>query len=94
MKKCVCGFKTWKKSRFIKHQRNCEVYSDGRKTVSGDKIRQAVEAEQVEEVKQDEGIQFEEMTVNELRELAKAEGMTGIYGKSKAELIEALREGE
>ena len=100
MQKCICGFKTWNKHRFKRHQRKCEVYLDGQsKTRPAE--RQEVKEELVEaqtsqttnEV-QDEGIEFEEMTVNELRELAKAEGMTGIYSKSKAELIEALREGE
>jgi len=43
------------------------------------------------ETAQDEGIDYEDMNVIELRELAKAEGMTGIYGKNKAELIEALK---
>jgi len=58
--------------------------------------RQEVEAEQApeaeaEEIMLDEGIDYDDMNVIELRELAKAEGMTGIYGKNKAELIEALK---
>ena len=50
--------------------------------------RQEVEAEP-EEVK-DEGVNLEEMTINELRELAKAGNHTGIYSKNKAELVELL----
>ena len=50
---------------------------------------QGQEIEEEQEV-QDEGIELEEMTVNELRELAKAENHTGIYSKSKAELVELL----
>ncbi len=64
--------------------------NDGRQTEQGDEKGQEVEAEQTEE---DEGIDFEEMTYNELKELAKVEGVT-IGRKSKAELIEALKEGE
>ena len=48
------------------------------------------EAKEEPEEAKDEGIELEEMTVNELRELAKAEKYTGIYGKSKAELVELL----
>ncbi len=38
-----------------------------------------------------DGPEFEEMTVRELRELAKAENVAGVYGKNKAELISVLR---
>ena len=51
---------------------------------------QEVEAEQAPPKAKDEGIELEEMTYNELKELAKAEGVT-IRHKSKADLIEALR---
>ena len=60
--------------------------NDGRQTEQGDKKGQEVEAEQTEE---DEGIDFEEMTYNELKELAKAEGVA-VGRKNKSALIEAL----
>ena len=95
MKKCKCGFKTWNKRRYKKHLRKCD-YGEA---VERDAERQEIEAEQApeteaEEIMLDEGIDYDDMNIIELRELAKAEGMTGIYGKSKAELIEALKEGE
>lgn len=47
-----------------------------------------------QEVEQtDEGVELEEMTYNELKSLAKVEGVT-VGHKSKAELITALKEGE
>ena len=62
----------------------------GRETEQGNEEGQEVEAEQAEE---DEGIDFEEMTYNELKSLAKAEGVT-VGHKNKADLIIALKEGE
>jgi len=72
---------------------------DGREQGQGEDRppeRQKVEEKQApeaaaEEIMLDEGIDYDDMNVIELRELAKAEGMTGIYGKNKAELIEALK---
>ena len=98
MKKCSCGFRTWNKKRFAKHIRGCGE-RDGRETVEEYTERPEVKEEPAEEVIEeiveeieDEGIDFEEMTVNELRDLARAEGLP-IYG-SKAALIERLKEGE
>ena len=72
---------------------------DGREAVERDEGRQEVEEEQApeaaaEEIMLDEGIDYDDMNVIELRELAKAEGITGRYGKRRSELIEALKEGE
>ena len=68
----------------------------GRETEQGNEEGQEVEAEQAEaktEEVNDEGIDFEEMTYNELKSLAKAEGVT-VGHKNKADLIIALKEGE
>ena len=67
------------KQEALKYERQSETRPPERQEVK----------EEPEEAK-DEGIELEEMTVNELRELAKAENHTGIYGKSKAELVELL----
>lgn len=50
-----------------------------------------VEPEPFEEVIEDDGPELEEMTVNELRELARAENVPGLWSMSKAELVNALR---
>ena len=65
-------------------------------TIEGNPKGQEVEAEQAEaktEEVNDEGIDFEEMTYNELKSLAKAKGVT-VGHKNKADLIIALKEGE
>ena len=67
-----------------------EAAGYGRQAIEGDTEGQEVEAEQAPAKAKDEGIELEEMTYNELKELAKAEGVT-IRHKSKADLIEALR---
>ena len=103
MKKCKCGFKTWSSRRYRKHKKECEVLKSGQSETwpaEGQEVKEElvktqvseepVEAE-IEEIA-DKGIDFEEMTVNELRDLARAEGLP-IYG-SKAALIERLKEGE
>ena len=63
-----------------------EAGYNGREAVETNQERQAVEAKPQEASKTD----LEEMTFNELKELAKAEGLT-VGRKSKADLIEALR---
>lgn len=54
--------------------------------------------EEVEEEFEDEEIEeefdYESMTIHELRKLAREADIDGIYSKNKAELIEALKEGE
>ncbi len=84
--------------RMIGHVCPDNIGSDdfGRQAVETDIGRPAVKAEPVKEkpVKEnpeEEGIEFEDMTILELRDLARAEGITGIYSKSKAELIDALK---
>lgn len=56
--------------------------------------RSEIEAQQEETLEEevlDEGIDWQGMKIVELRELAKAEGVTGIYNKSKEKLIKTLR---
>ncbi len=100
MMKCKkCGFKTWNKRRYKKH--TCEEVTVVGQAVERDTSRQEIKAEQIE-VKENFNpyeeesldVDYDDMTIQELRNLAKEEGLTGIYGKSKAELIEALKEGE
>ena len=66
--------------------------SDGWKTFEGDEKRQEVKAEQSKS-EADKSINLEEMTFFELKEAAKAKGLT-VGHKSKADLIDMLREGE
>jgi len=64
------------------------------KTKQGNSERSEIEAQQEEALEEkalDEGIDWHDMKIVELRKLAKAEGVTGIYSKNKEELIETLR---
>lgn len=63
-----------------------EAGYNGREAVEANQEGQAAEAKPQEASKTD----LEEMTFSELKELAKAEGLT-VGRKSKADLIEALR---
>ena len=93
MEKCKCGYRAFNRRRMRKHQRMCEVLKYGQ-TKQGDTEGQTVKeelAKAIQEPIEDEGLEFEEMTVNELRDLAKAEGLAGIYRKNKQEIIETLR---
>ena len=93
MEKCKCGYRAFNRRRMRKHQRMCEVLKYGQSETRPAERQQAkeelVEAQASQEPVKEEGL--EEMTVNELRDLAKAKGLTGIYGKNKQELIETLR---
>ena len=75
----------------ILHTLGYRSESDGWKTFEGDEERQEVKAEQIE-AEADEA-DYEEMTFAELKEAAKAKGFT-VGHKSKADLIDMLREGE
>ncbi len=70
----------------------------GRQAVKADTSRQEVKTEQVKEkfvkAEQTKEIDYEKKNIHELRELARAEKIQGIFGKSKSELIDALKEGE
>ena len=102
IRKCnKCGFRTGHRRKFKKHVRECNNGQSETRPPEGQEAKEElveaqvseepVEAE-VEEIA-DEGIDYEEMTVLELRELAREEKVDSIYSKNKAELIEALKEG-
>ena len=103
MRKCShCGFITRTRRKLRQHMRECEYGQSkagpakGRETeeklVEAQVSEEPVEAE-VEEIA-DEGIDYDDMNVIELRRLARVEGVTGIYSKNKAELIKTLKAGE
>ena len=103
MKKCkYCGKKMFSTRRLKKHMKECQHGQSKAGASKGQEVKEElaeaqvseepVEAE-IEEIA-DEGIGYEEMTVLELRRLARVEGVTGIYSKNKAELIKTLKEGE
>ena len=103
VRKCKhCGFLTRTRRKLRQHMVVCKHGQsetrppEGRETeeelVEAQVSEEPVEAE-VEEIA-DEGIDYNDMNVIELRRLARVEGITGIYGKNKAELIEALKVGE
>lgn len=62
--------------------------------VKDEPVKQVVEkVESIEppDVLEDDGPELEEMTINELRELARAENMPGLWSMNKAQLVDALR---
>ena len=103
IRKCnKCGFRTGHRRKFKKHVRECNNGQSETRPPEGQEAKEElveaqvseepVEAE-VEEIT-DEGIDYEEMTVLELRELAREEKVDSIYSKNKAELIKTLKAGE
>lgn len=69
----------------------------GREAVERDAEGQAPETEPKTEPEAEEAARYkdlEELTINVLRQMAKELGLIGYYKLSKAELIEALKEGD
>ena len=103
MRKCkYCGKKMFSTRRLKKHMKECQHGQSKAGASKGQEVKEElaeaqvseepVEAE-IEEIT-DEGIDYNDMNVIELRRLARVEGITGIYGKNKAELIKTLKAGE
>ena len=83
--KCKCGYRTFSKRRLKRHQRNCEVFKDERQSKARPSEGQEIEKELDE-------TPSSEKTIAELREEAKAKGMTGIYSLNKQALVDRLKE--
>jgi len=77
--KCDCGYRTFNKRRLKRHKRRCEYGQSKTRPAEGQKVEKELDE-----------TPSSQKTIAQLREEAKAKGITGIYTKNKQELLEAL----